>query len=98
MDKSQSRYPNLWHIIMCYFHEDFDIFGENIKDIIKYHKNSFDKKDLEKDIKDIERFEIDNSDDLDSALEKDFGEQFDPKLWGHTTTSFLAELKRLLKE
>ncbi|WP_316251705.1 contact-dependent growth inhibition system immunity protein [Paraburkholderia sp. UCT2] len=36
--------------------------------------------------------------DLDSAFERDYGAGIDPNLWGHTTASFLDELKRLLSE
>ena len=95
---SQSKYPKLWHIMLCYFHEDFDLFGNTIEELMTHHKSCSNKEEIAFDIKDIERFEADHSTSIDAAFEQEFGNRFNPQLWGHTGTSFLAELKRLLKE
>ncbi|MGV2291955.1 contact-dependent growth inhibition system immunity protein [Trinickia sp. YCB016] len=94
---SESKYLNLWNIIVGHFHEDFDLFGQNIEEIISYHKSVSDASARAETIREIDEFKTDNQGNLDAALEREFGRQFDPKLWGHTTESFLDELKHLLK-
>lgn len=46
----------------------------------------------------IDTFRRDNSRDLDASFKVTYGLFFNPVLWGHTATTFLDELKRLLDE
>jgi hypothetical protein len=49
-------------------------------------------------IEEIKRLTAKFGENLDSAFYEMYGHDFNPKLWGHTTASFLNELKRLLSE
>src|SRR5579863_1100543 len=96
---SDSRYENLWNIIVGYFHEDFDLFGQDIFEIMKYHKSVSDEATRRLAIEEIEKFKSENQGNIDAAFRDEFGEQLDFREWAYaTTTSFLDELKKLLQE
>ena len=96
---SDSRYENLWNIIVGYFHEDFDLFGQDIFEIMKYHKSVSDEATRRLAIEEIEKFKSENQGNIDAAFRDEFGEQLDFRGWGYATTiSFLDELKKLLQE
>jgi len=82
----------------AYFGQDFDLFGNTIPEIVAGYKQDASREYHHELINEINSFINEHPNDLDSEFEKDYGSGFDPKLWGHTTTSFLAELKRLLIE
>ena len=92
------KYENLEQLILGRFHEDFDLFGDTIHELVWSYKEGRSKDEINATISDIDRFYFDNRDDLDAAFKKQFGYQCNPLLWGHTTASFLAELKRDLSE
>ena len=93
-----TRYQNLAQIIIGYFNEDFDLFGQTVEEIVACYKRDFPLSMQKSAIAEIDKFKNDNSGNFDFALRKEFGNQFNPKLWGYTVDSFLDELKRLLQE
>jgi len=94
-----SRYENLWNIIVGYFHEDFDLFGRDVFEIMKYHKSVSDEATGRLAIEEIEKFKLENQGNIGAAFRDEFGEKLDFREWGYaTTTSFLDELKKLLQE
>lgn len=96
---NKSRYENLWNIIVGYFHEDFDLFGNNIREIMEYHRNASDESSRRLAVEEIDKFMSDNRGDLDTAFKNEFGNQLDFRLWGYPTiASFLDELKKLLQK
>jgi hypothetical protein len=93
----KSPHPNLDSLIHSYFNEDFDLWGDNVEEIVACFKRESDETLHKLVIDEIARFESDHSANLDRHFEERYGLYVDPEPWGHTTASFLAELKRLLK-
>ncbi|KXU89344.1 hypothetical protein CI15_09990 [Paraburkholderia monticola] len=89
-------YDNLEQLLMGRFHEDYSIYGNSIPELVHSYNMTPDERAAMLD--EITRFELVNSDCLDIAFESLFGCDCDPTLWGHTTASFLDELKHLLRE
>jgi hypothetical protein len=92
------KYENLEQLILGRFHEDFDLFGDAIQELVLSYKEGLSKDEVDATISEIDAFKIHNPDDLDSAFKNEFGYQCNPHLWGHTIASFLDELKRFLSE
>ncbi|WP_233831905.1 contact-dependent growth inhibition system immunity protein [Paraburkholderia sp. ZP32-5] len=90
------NYENLYQLICGRFHEDFDLFGNTIEELVLSFTRECTPEEINATVTDIDRFKGDHAGNLDTAFEEQFGRQFDPTLWGHTTESFLDELKRLL--
>ncbi|MEX3787064.1 contact-dependent growth inhibition system immunity protein [Paraburkholderia sp. BR14374] len=94
---SPERYPAMHRIFHVYFGQDFDLFGETIAEIVACYKKD-SPHTYSNLIHEINSFMDEHSADLDCAFERSYGAGFDPTLWGHTTESFLNELKRLMSE
>ncbi|MEX3858827.1 contact-dependent growth inhibition system immunity protein [Paraburkholderia sp. BR10923] len=92
------RHPRMYELFGAYFNEDFDLWGNTISEIVSCYKNDSSTEYRKEIIDEINSFMNEHPSDLDSAFERDYGSGFDPNLWGHTTASFLDELKRLLSE
>ncbi|KXU90311.1 hypothetical protein CI15_03645 [Paraburkholderia monticola] len=90
------KYYDLGQLIGGYFNEDFDYWGDTIEELVRACASGCTPEMITATVADIDRFKSDHAGDLDAAFEENFGRQFDPTLWGHTTESFLDELKRLL--
>jgi hypothetical protein len=90
------RYENLYQLICGRFHEDFDLFGNTIEELVLSFTCECTPEEIGATVAEIDQFRSDHARNLDAAFEEAFGRQFDPTLWGHTTASFLDELKRLL--
>ncbi|MCC8401172.1 hypothetical protein LJ655_04555 [Paraburkholderia sp. MMS20-SJTN17] len=93
-----SRYPKMYQLFGAYLNQDFDLWGDTIPEVVSCYKRDCPRESHLEMINEINSFMSEHLDDLDSAFEKDYGQDFDPELWGYTTTSFLHELKRLLSE
>ena len=89
-------YSNLTGLIHARFHEDFNLFGESVDELVSSYVEKMPRSKIDAIVSDIDSFIADHSDTLESEFEERFGGQFDPALWGYTTASFLEELKRLL--
>jgi len=94
--ENKSPYPNLDFLIHAYFNRDFDLWGNNVQEIISCFKEESDQPLRTLIIGEIDRFKLDHSIDLDEYFDKLYGLYVAPEPWGHTTISFLDELKRLL--
>ena len=94
----KTLYPGLSHLIAAYFNEDFDIWCYNIYEIFSCYKAESDEECWREIVAEIERFKCEHAGNLDGDFEELYGLYVDPAPWGHTTTSFLNELKRLLSE
>ncbi|OLL28888.1 hypothetical protein BTH42_25375 [Burkholderia sp. SRS-W-2-2016] len=95
---SQSHYPNLDSLIRGYFNEDFDLWGNTVAEVLCCFKEENDPVIHTLVATEIERFKRNHSANLDKSFEKIYGLYVDPEPWGHSTVSFLEELKRLLRE
>lgn len=92
-----SNYPQLNQLFGAYLNQDFSYWGSTIAEVVGCYKEDHSHKDHLNMLKEIERFEQLHREDMDAAFESAYGSDFCPKLWGHTTASFLAELRSLLK-
>lgn len=97
MDRDAS-YPNLSFLIHAYFNEDFDVWGDSVGELVSCFKEESDKSSYKDVIDEIERFKLEHSTDLEKDFDEIYGLYVKPEPWGHTTASFLDELKRLLSE
>lgn len=93
-----SEYPELSQLFGVYLNQDFDIWGDTIPAIVACYKRDSPIADHKLMLAEIERFQKSHPHDLDIAFDKTYGHEFSPEPWGHTTASFLDELKRLLSE
>lgn len=92
------KYPELSNFIHNYFGEDFDLWGGAIEEIFALYRSESDSAARSTLENEIDNFRRDNSRDLDASFKAAYGLSFNPVPWGHTTASFLDELKRLLSE
>ncbi|MGF6411711.1 contact-dependent growth inhibition system immunity protein [Paraburkholderia sp. MM5482-R1] len=91
------RYPAMEHIFNVYFGQDFDLFGENVQEIVAcYRKDS--PYDYENLIREIDSFRSEHPSDLDATFKQVFRRGFRPEGGGYTTASFLDEIQRVLSE
>jgi hypothetical protein len=94
----KSPHPNLDQLMWGYFNEDFDLWGDTIPEIVSKYKEVKIQSVLQATIKEIDEFMSFNPENLDSRFAAEYSPQFVPEPWGHTTISFLNELKHLLSE
>ncbi|WP_240162771.1 MULTISPECIES: contact-dependent growth inhibition system immunity protein [unclassified Paraburkholderia] len=92
------HYSQMSLVFRAYFGQDFDLFGNTIPEIVSCYKKDNPQERHNELINEINYFMDEHPNDLDSTFETKYGTEFDPALWGHTTASFLDELKRLLNE
>jgi len=92
------KYPHLTGLIHARFHEDFDLFGDSVEELISSCTEKMPRSMIDAIQSDIDAFMVDHPGTLESAFDERFGSQFDPALWGYTTASFLEEVTRLLRE
>ncbi|WP_084170397.1 contact-dependent growth inhibition system immunity protein [Paraburkholderia ferrariae] len=93
-----NEYPELSNFIQIYFGEDFALWGNTIEEILALYRSESDPASRSILRNEIDRFCRDNSRDLDASFEAAYGLFLDPTLWGHTTASFLDEIRRFLGE
>ena len=96
MQQSAQWYPDLASLISGWFHQDFDIEGETIEEIINAFNKSSSKEQRQLVINDISRFlEI-----SDNKIEKEFIRIFNPDIeptgFSPTTRDFLEEIMKCL--
>ncbi|MBB5465707.1 hypothetical protein OKW30_002760 [Paraburkholderia sp. Clong3] len=92
------EYRDLTGLIRSRFHEDFDLFGNSVEELVSSYTENMPRSDIDALISDVDSFKAHYPDTLESEFKKRFGRQFDPVLWGYTTASFLDEVKRLLSK
>lgn len=85
------------HLMHCYFGQDFDLFGETMEEIVSEFKDSATPEDRRMLVAEIDNFIRVHPNDLDRAFRANYGYFFCPEPWGHTTASFLTEVKRLVQ-
>lgn len=95
-------FPYLNYLLGAYFHQDFEINGNTLEEIIATCKKDFVAEDIEGTIADIHRF-IATYGDSDSHLAEEFVKIFRPDIiaegWeGLTTREWLLRIAELLAE
>jgi len=92
------RYYELIQFIGTRFHEDYELYGNTIAEIVASYTARATPVLRQKVVHQIDEFVREHKADLEAAFFEIVGNQFDPALWGHTAASFFDELKRLLQK
>lgn len=95
-------FPYLNYLLGAYFHQDFDINGSTLEEIIAASKKDFVAEDRAGTVADIHRF-LATYGDTDTHLAEEFVEIFRPDIiaegWeGLTTRQWLLRISELLEE
>ena len=92
MQQSKNGYQKLKALVSGWFHQDFDIEGDTVQEIIRAFNTSSTLQDRQLLAQDISRFlEIDD-DQLDAAFVQIFNPDIDPTVFSPTTRAFLEEI------
>jgi len=92
---SIDSYSELEQFIGAYFHEDYDLSGDTIEAVALCYKRVASPDQIKQVSIEMDEF-IDKSGANAEAVFAQHWGSFDPKLWGHTVSSFFDELKRVL--
>ncbi|MCC8393560.1 hypothetical protein LJ656_13260 [Paraburkholderia sp. MMS20-SJTR3] len=93
---SLACHPEMDQFFCTYFSQDFDLFGETVREIVECYK--FDCPHHYKNlIGELESFRSDHADDLSTAF-MPFRHGFHPEGWGYTIATFFDEIQSVLKE
>ncbi|MCC8396601.1 hypothetical protein LJ656_28840 [Paraburkholderia sp. MMS20-SJTR3] len=92
------RHPEMYQLFGAYLNQDCRLWGDTLFEIVSCYKSDSERAHHLELIQEIDLFISEHPEDLDAAFETDYGQDFDPELWGYTTASFLEELKRMLRE
>lgn len=89
------KYFELWQLTAL-FGEDYDLFGETVDEIALSYAKGCSKELRDKIVDQIDAFRSANTEDLDAAFIETFGRLGRHDMWGHTPTSFLNVLRKIL--
>jgi hypothetical protein len=96
-ESSAHEYPYLHAFIGGWFHQDYDLDGETLEEIVASFKRRSPERDWQVVRTDIERFLSERDEEQVAA---DFPKLFQPDVgpaeWGMTPRDWLATLSRLL--
>lgn len=96
MDKN---YETLRKLIVIFFGPDYQIFGENIDEVMTTYvemENEFATRNLKQQISQL--LAIQSDEELSNAMTILAEKQFMPALWGETWRSFLQKILRRLPD
>lgn len=79
-----------------WFHQDFDIEGETVPEIVRAFRGVTPLGEQKKLRSDIERFLAEHPEDLDGAFEEAFNPDVIPSILSGSTRAFLEEIRDLL--
>jgi hypothetical protein len=96
LSMSKHPYPMLDQFMAC-FGQNYTYWGETVAEIVAAFKQQGSAEHCNALLNEIASISRDHQDDLEVSFAALFGSDFDPSLWGHTATSFLAEVTRLLR-
>ena len=85
-------YPLLNHLIGGWFHQDFDVDGETIEDVVTAYKAATSPEDVRGVKAEIRRFVEQSGDTIDDRFESLFHPDIDPAGWGLTTRAWLDRI------
>ncbi len=92
---NQDSYSDLYQFIGTCFHQDYDLEGETIEEIVLDFKQSTDPVVVARVCTEMDQFIAEHGSDVDSAFRQRWG-WFNPKGLGYTIPAFFEELKRIL--
>lgn len=89
-------YPSLAEFLGAWFHQDFDVSGDSIEEIVSAFKRSAAKNDVEALQRDIRAFLDDHPNDASEQLEEVFDLEIDPLGFSTSGEMFLRTIARVL--
>lgn len=89
-------YPALANLIGAWFHQDFDIEGETVAEVVAAFKSSEPAARQAEVRRDIERFLGENAEDLEARFEAIFQPGVIPSALSGSTRGFLEEIAALM--
>ncbi|MGB3431457.1 contact-dependent growth inhibition system immunity protein [Achromobacter sp.] len=95
MSMNHDPYPRLYQFIGCCFHQDYDLEGETIEEIVHGYKEASSPTEIAHICSEMDQFLA----EYGSAVESAFGQRwgwFSPMGLGYTVPAFFEELKRIL--
>jgi hypothetical protein len=93
---SVSDYPALADFLASWFHQDFDIEGETVAEIVQAFARSTPAPAQAAVRRDIEHFLNDHSEDLEASFEETFHPDIIASAFSGSTLGFLEEIRGLL--
>ena len=96
MKNNPQDYANLASLLSGWFHQDFDLSGETIEEIIGAFKKTTDPAETEAICADIAAFLRNGDDTIEAKFLTTFNPDIDPSGFEGSTRSFLEKIRRLL--
>ena len=93
---SKLAYPALAELMGGMFHQDFDLVGNTVAEIIHAFQDVAPAAEQEQVRAEIERFLGEHGDDLERAFETTFRPDIIPSAFSGSTRAFLEEIRDLL--
>ena len=93
---AEERYPSLAGLISGWFHQDFDLSGNSLAEIVDAFRRVSNAAQLNSLRSDIRRFIDDHPDRLDDAFLEAFRPDVDPKAFASSARAFLDAILRQL--
>ncbi len=97
MDIYDDKYPNLASLLGGYFHQDFDIHGDTLEEIVGLYRKEGTQAEIDGLRKDIQKF-LAAFDDahIKSAFVRIFHPDIDSEGWGLSVREWLLKINELL--
>jgi hypothetical protein len=92
----QEPYPFLRQLLGGWFHQDFDVDGDTLEEILAKFKSVTPEAEVLGAKSDIETLLKNAGDDLDQEFVRVFEPDVDPAGWGMTTREWLTRIDELL--
>jgi len=93
---SEHPYPHLNELIGGWFHQDFDLAGETLEEILSSYRNGSSPEHRAATSAEISRLLDDESIDLDRDFQPLFEPGVLPAQWSLTTRDWLLRLRELI--
>lgn len=88
MKQSTKDYPELADLLSGWFHQDFDVEGDTIEDIIRSFNKSCSRQDRQLLMADISRFLGIGDDQIDNEFMRIFNPEIEPTGFASSTRAF----------
>ncbi|WMD22950.1 contact-dependent growth inhibition system immunity protein [Achromobacter seleniivolatilans] len=89
------QYPALNNLLAGYFHEDYDLFGETIEEVVLAYKQVSTSEEVAQVCCEMEKFVVEFGSSAAAAYAEHWG-SFNPAGGGYTISAFFDALKRVL--
>ncbi|SEJ73177.1 contact-dependent growth inhibition system immunity protein [Achromobacter sp. NFACC18-2] len=95
MTSDRDKYPALETLLGGYFHEDYDLFGETLEEIVGCYKQVTPGAEIAQACREMDQFLSEHGPNAALVYSQLWG-SFDPAGRGYTIPAFFDALKRIL--